>query len=39
LKYCENYQNVTQRLEVINAVGKMTLIDLLDESLPQIFNL
>ena len=39
LKYCKNYQDVTQRHKVSNAAGKMMLIDLLDAGLPQTFNL
>lgn len=36
LKYCENYQTVTERHKVSNSVGKMGLIDLLKAQLPQL---
>lgn len=34
LKYCQNYQNVTQRQSKANAVGKTMSIDLFDAGLP-----
>ena len=39
MKYLESDQNVTQRHEMINAVGKMVLIDLLNTESPQTFHL
>ena len=39
LKYCENYQNVIRATKWANAVGKVSLIDLLDTGLLQTFNL
>lgn len=40
LKYCEHYQHVTQRHKArANAVGKMAPVDLLNEGVPQSFNL
>lgn len=37
-KYCENYENVTQKQEVSKCCWKMALIDLLDTDLPQTFS-
>ena len=39
LKYCEDYQDLTQAHKVRNAVGKMVLIGLLNARLPQTFSL
>ena len=39
LKYCENYQNVTQRHKENSAVGKMAPKDLFNAELPQTFDM
>jgi len=39
LKFCENYQIVTQRHEMSKCWWKIELIDLLSAGLPQTFNL
>ena len=39
MKYCKNYQNVTETRSEQILVGKMAPIDLLDMGLPQTFNL
>lgn len=38
LRYCENYQNVTQTHEVSKCCWKMAPIDLLEAGLPHTFN-
>ena len=38
LKYCQNYQNVTQKPKWANTVGKMAPVDLVYAGLPQAFN-
>lgn len=39
MKYQENYQNVTQKHEVEQILGKMAPIDLFDTGLPHAFSL
>lgn len=39
LKYCNNYQIVTQKIKGKNTIGKIVLIDLFSAGLSQTFNL